>query len=51
MTECLKTILPGYAEITKIKRKNILNSFELCEYFGGGNSNRPKTVLEHEGKE
>ena len=51
MTETLKNILPFYSEITKIKRKNILNNFEFCEYFGGKNSIRPKTILESEGKE
>ena len=51
MTEILKKILPFYSEITKIKRKNLLNGFEMVEFYGGGNSNKPKTILEFEGKE
>ena len=49
MTEILKENMPFYSEITKVKRKNILNNFDLCEYFGGQNSIRPKTIIEQEG--
>lgn len=41
--------MPCYSDITKIKRKNILNSFEEVEYYGGGDSKKPGTVLEKEG--
>ena len=50
MISMLSRILPYYSDITKIKRKNILNSFEEVEYYGGGDSNKPKTILEKEGE-
>jgi CRP-like cAMP-binding protein len=50
MISTLSKILPYYSDITKIKRKNILNSFEEVEYFGGGDSNKPGTILEREGE-
>jgi hypothetical protein len=51
MTEKLKNMMPFYSEITKAKRKNILNSFEYFEFYGGGNSSKPKTILQNEGKD
>ena len=50
LTQILTDVLPYYGEITKLKRKNILNSFEEVEFYGGGDSTKPMTVLEHEGK-
>lgn len=45
-TEILGRVLPYYGEITKIKRKNILNSFEEVEFYGGGDSTKPHVILE-----
>ena len=49
MISTLSKLMPYYSDITKIKRRNILNSFEDVEYFGGGDSNKPKTILQREG--
>ena len=37
ITEKLMEHLPYYSEITRIKRKNIMSSFEEVEYSRGGN--------------
>lgn len=50
MTQVLYNLLPHYSDIAKVKRKNILNTFEEVEYYGGGDSNKPGTVLEREGE-
>lgn len=50
LTETLSKLLPFYGEITKLKRKNILNSFEEVQYYGGGDSTKPSTIMEYEGK-